>query len=270
MNHMTSAGFDHARFDKGAVANDMAAIFGDGVRSSASPRRASPIRRSGNRRGLIVAMIAGTLATTVAVGVVGGNRAIDVPAAPPIVSRPGDREPRATVRPALNRQPKVAASPAVEPIPAPAAVVAAAPDLPAEKAGAAKVSSSSARAEAIVVTSLPAATAAAIPSRSPAAVEERAAREPAINQHATCNDNSDACLSRRIDTAERQLAMAYEEAVAVGVRSRVLRDYRSEWVRARDAAIERPAYALRLYGMITADLNTFADDAAARGGAAAR
>ncbi|MHA6723936.1 hypothetical protein [Sphingomonas sp. RS2018] len=64
-----------------------------------------------------------------------------------------------------------------------------------------------------------------------------------------------------VQIAERRAAHAYEVAATVGVRPRLLRDYRLELERARGEAIARPGYAERIFGMIAADLSQLADEA---------
>lgn len=91
---------------------------------------------------------------------------------------------------------------------------------------------------------------------------------PAADRRTACdNDNdSDACIALRLGVAERRVTNAYAQAIASGVRPRVLRDYERETNRARRVSGDDPGYALHLYSMITSDLNSLAEDAEARTG----
>lgn len=97
-------------------------------------------------------------------------------------------------------------------------------------------------------------------------VDEVRPAPPAADRRTRCdNDNdSDACIALRLALAERRVANAYAQAIASGVRPRVLRDYERETNRARRVSGDEPAYALHLYSMITSDLDNLAEDAAVR------
>jgi len=88
-------------------------------------------------------------------------------------------------------------------------------------------------------------------------------RRPALASVATrreaCFDEA-SCLAPQLRAAERGVAVAYDQATQAQVRAGTLRDYRDEWLRARRVAARRPREALRIYGMIAADLRLFAED----------
>jgi hypothetical protein len=79
-----------------------------------------------------------------------------------------------------------------------------------------------------------------------------------------CDRDPDACFAARIEWADRRTGEAFETAAAAGVRPRLLREYRSEWNRARGQANDRPADALRILAMITHDLRQLTHRADAR------
>ncbi|MFK3891260.1 hypothetical protein [Sphingomonas sp. NPDC079357] len=101
--------------------------------------------------------------------------------------------------------------------------------------------------------------------RTPHVIQDQPASPPAAiaaRSRADCYDDTD-CTNVRLSAADGDVARAYAEATRSGVRVRDLRDYRGEWIRARNVAAYRPREALRIYDMVAADLRTLADAAVA-------
>lgn len=101
--------------------------------------------------------------------------------------------------------------------------------------------------------------------RSPRLIHNQPANAPAamaMGARADCFGDTD-CTNVRLYAADGDVARAYAQATASGVRVRDLRDYRSEWIRARTVAADRPREALRIYDMVAADLRALTDDAVA-------
>lgn len=236
-----------------AVAHEMAAIFGAGQRIETRGRAAPPARptrRRGVRPGM-AALLLGALGVAVAGGVMMGRDAVGpmvATAAPPVVAPRSAAAPRATVLPA-----------SVAPMAAPPEIVEARPAPAREDAPAvAQLAGPGPRPVAV-------GRVAATPESAPApaaapAVYARAALAPVARTR--CFGEED-CLNVRLYDGDGEVARAYRAATQAGVAPRTLREYRSEWLRARDVADRRPREALRIYGMIAADLFDLAGDAAA-------
>lgn len=250
-----------------AVADDMIAIFGPGVRPAAVPpstwRQTSV--RSGRRRALIVAAAGSVLAATVATGIFAGMNA----AGDPAVARTSvgvDRSPAPTRRAAVALEPptSIAAVTTVSPAPVPSLTPAPGTASTAVPQAAPVALASLTRPPAALPPAIsppPPPAPAVVRQPPPAPVARPVAPAAAAPRRNPCDVSGEACFAARIDTAEQRLTDAYEEAGLLGVRPRLLRDYRREWERARSEAAEQPQYALRLYAMITADLHTLAEDA---------
>lgn len=245
------------------VAEDMAALFGPGTRPTAAPPpRPVPVRSG--RRGRSLALGAAGLAMAVTAGVLAGTSAVG-PVVPPhgatapvrAVARalPTPRTP-APVRPvdppvtALAAAPERApsfADPVRAAAPAPtrfaAAPTAAPPDVPPAP------SRYTARPRSAAPTRFAAAP------RSPAAPSAR----PVALRGDGCLDDP-YCAAERLYDADGEVAAAYTEAAQAGVSARLLRDYKGEWLRARRVGRDRPREALRVYGMVAADLRMLATD----------
>lgn len=100
--------------------------------------------------------------------------------------------------------------------------------------------------------------------RIPRVIQDQPANPPAAiaaGPRSDCYGDAD-CTNVRLYAADGDVARAYAEATSSGVRVRDLRGYRSEWIRARNVAADRPREALRIYDMVAADLRMLADDAA--------
>ncbi len=234
-----------------AAAQDMAAIFGEGARV-ASPRAAAsppqpPARRRGKGAGM-AALFVGALGAAVAGGVMLGHDAVG---------------PAATGAPAPTLASRNAAPPrSVAPAPAAVAPVSLPP---VADAGTAEVPAAEASVPAAVPPTPPRAAppvfaeAAPVPEAAPAPA---AYAPPVRAARMRCFGDVD-CLNVRVYETDGEVARAYRTATRAGVPPRTLREYRDEWLRARDVAERRPREALRIYGMIAADLYDLAEDAAA-------
>ncbi|MEH3105085.1 MAG: hypothetical protein PGN12_14445 [Sphingomonas phyllosphaerae] len=258
------------------VADDMVAIFGEGQRAADEPLHRAD-RHVGTRRGepprsrpMIVALLgAAGFAAMIGTGVVVGKYAVGAPIVAPsprpktVAARPApvpvSRSEGETLKP-MALPPEVlpeamVASAAPSDVPASAKVVAkrlgqtetaAAPSRlePRHSRGTGELADLSSRRTPRVIQHEPA--------NPPAAV--------AASSRAACYGDID-CTNVRLYAAESDVARAYAEATSSGVRVRDLREYRSEWIRARYVAAARPREALRIYDMVAADLRMLADDA---------
>ncbi|MBW6530588.1 hypothetical protein KZ820_07550 [Sphingomonas sp. RRHST34] len=245
------------------VAKDMAALFGPGVRPApASPPRPLPVRST--RRVRSLALGAAGLAVAVTAGVLAGTSAVG-----PVVPPPGATAP---VHAGARVAPTTGASAATLPVAPPATALAAAPEpapfvtdpaRPAEPAPMADADAPTvARASAApVAPRYTASPRSAAPTRFAAAPRVPAApsARPAALRGERCLDDP-YCAAERLYEADGDVAGAYAEATQAGVSARLLRDYRGEWLRARRVGRDRPREALRVYGMIAADLHMLASD----------
>ncbi|MEH3038168.1 MAG: hypothetical protein PGN23_17000 [Sphingomonas adhaesiva] len=241
-----------------AAAQEMAAIFGEGPRI-ATPRATAPPpppARPGRRAGM-AALFVGALGVAVAGGVMLGRDAVG-PAAtsPPAPTRAARSAPLSAPLRAAPPRAAALAPTAVAPVSLPPV---AAPDVPDDTRG-------ETPAPAVVVPrAAPPAFAAAVPvpEAAPAPAPAPATYAPPVRAaRMRCFGEVD-CLNVRVYETDGEVARAYRAATRAGVPPRMLREYRDEWLRARDLAERRPREALRLYGMIAADLFDLAEDAAA-------
>ncbi|TCP31822.1 hypothetical protein [Sphingomonas sp. BK235] len=234
------------------VADDLAAIFGPGRREAppASGRAAAPPRR----RGVALAAL-GTLgvAGAVVAGVLAGTQAID-PAAVP-----APRARVAAARPAAVAPARVVVPPALAPAPQ---LAAATPPAEADPAAPRKQEPSAPPSATRVAALAPPRAGSGAPLRVETSARPRAVRA-ALPRRVRCGDDA-ACLGERLYAADGAVAGAYAEASDAGVRARLLRAYRGEWLRARDIAADEPREALRVYAMIAADLRMLAEESDAR------
>ncbi len=243
------------------VAADMAALFGPSVRPApATPPRPLPVRS--RRRGRTLALGAAGLAVAVTAGVLAGTSAVG-----PVVPPHGATAP---VRAAAPVAPRVGPAPAVTaaawPVALPPTVASAAPDAApsvTDPADPAPVAAPTAvrRSAAPVAPHYTAPPRAAAPARLAATPRLPAAAGPrpvALRDERCLDDRY--CAAVRLYEADGDVAAAYAEATQAGVRARLLRDYRGEWLRARRVGRSRPREALRVYGMIAADLHMLATD----------
>ncbi|MBW6527524.1 hypothetical protein KZ813_11800 [Sphingomonas sp. RHCKR7] len=251
------------------VAEEMAALFGPGVRpASAAPPRPLPAR-SGRRRslalgaaGLAVAVTAGVLAGTSAVGPVARSPAAPVPTRAATRAAAPSAVPNATPGPAPLALPPTVLADSPEAVP-PVAEMA----RPAERAPIDPAAPLRARATLAPVapryTAPPRPTAAERYAAAPRVPSAPAARPVAVR---AASGNGERCLDdpycagERLYDADGEVAAAYAEATQAGVSARLLRDYRGEWLRARRVGRSRPREALRVYGMVAADLRMLATD----------
>jgi hypothetical protein len=238
------------------VAGDMAAIFGDDLRTDrtvAPPAVAPAMAGASRRRRPVMAVALAGVALSIAAGAVIGRSAFDNPG--------GTANMRADAAAARSRaaavaRPQAAPSPLVAPVSLP-------PVAPADTVAEAAVAAP-ARAVAGRYAAVRAPVAAALPGRPVVAeATDMGGAPPAMPAAAgrRCFDAID-CTNVRLYAAEGEVADAYAVASSAGVRARLLRGYRDEWVRTRRLAAGQPGEALRRYGMIAADLNDLADDAA--------
>lgn len=250
------------RFDSATiarhVADDLGSIFGADRRpdeppiAGSSAIAAEPVRAS--RKPLVALIGVGALAVMVAGGLVAGNEATGGTPAP-------------TERTRIASPAPVPAQPVV-------ALTAAAPPAPIEATAAAPVATVDREAPVARPRVMPERFVGnedrqpldllPVPARPfyPAADET----EPTVvvpARRVSCEERGD-CPDTALLAADRQVANAYNDAISAGVRNRDLRDYRAEWIRARSRAAGDPQGALRIYGMVAADLNTLAQDAATR------
>ena len=225
------------------VGDDMAAIFGAERRAAiATPAISS--RRPRRSRLVMGVLVAGGLTAVVGAGLLAGGSVVGLPAS----AAPDSRAP--TVRRAAAPPPTFAVAGPLAPVSASVPAAVNPPPTPFQPAPGAAVPA--------VRPVAPVATATVI-ARPP--LEQRATPGP---PPADC-DSDGSCIDGQLEAAERDIADAYAEATNAGVRARILRGYRNEWLRARDQADGRPREALRLYAMMTADLHNLSEDAVAAG-----
>lgn len=242
------------------VADDMAAIFGRELRSApaALPVLAHPERLRRKRRPWLAMLAAGGVVTMLTAGIVGGSNVMEAPAAAPakrIATKRPQPLPQPAAVPAVAPQPVQIADATPSLPPSPNAVADDAPVTPAAPAPRPYVSTRDIVAEA---PPRPVARPVERPSYAP----DRAAVLATAPTRSACFDEA-SCLAPQLRSAERTVAVAYDQATMAQVRAGTLRDYRDEWLRARRVAVRRPREALRIYGMIAADLRVFAEDAPA-------
>ena len=258
------------------VAQDMEMIFG------ALPRQAVPVVprpepevRSRSRNWARLAAM-GLLSVTAAAGVITGNSVTATPAAPPSASEP-------TIASLATRPPVTAAAPALASSSVPAATAPGerTPTITPASAGGARTfvaaplqpqtqtQTQTRQAYRPPVTTQQAAepsVAPAPPAPAPAAYREPQAPAAAAPTRIVvdCDRDPQACFAARLEWADRRTGEAFETAAAAGVRPKTLREYRSEWNRARGKADDRPGDALRIMAMITHDLKQLTTHPAAR------
>ncbi|MBB3694271.1 hypothetical protein [Sphingomonas sp. BK580] len=241
------------------VAEDMAALFGPGVRPApATPPRPLPVR-SGHRRRTLALGVAG-VAVAVTAGVLAGTSAVGPAATPPAVTAPA----RAA---APRERPTVA--PSVTPVTLPPADAAPARDV-ADAAGPAAApiehAAPAVARDGVAVARAPEVPRFAAPRAAGPARFAAAPRVPSVPPARAVSARGERCLDdpycagARLYDADGEVAAAYADASDAGVSARLLRDYRGEWLRARRVGRERPREALRVYGMIAADLRLLATD----------
>jgi hypothetical protein len=260
------------------VADDMAAIFGEGQREvdEASRRAARHVgarqgKRSRSRPMIVTLLSVAGFAAMIGTGVVVGKNTVGAANVGP--SRPKTIAARPAPMPASRSEGRTLAPMALPPEAMSDPMVASATpaDLPA---------TATATATTIAERPVQANTASAPPRfesrntrgdderadvsfrRTPRVIQDQPANPPAAiaaGSRAECYGDTDCTLY----AADGDVARAYAEATSSGVRARDLRDYRSEWIRARNVAADRPREALRIYDMVAADLRTLADDAVA-------
>lgn len=242
------------------VADDMAAIFGREVRSApaALPVLAHPERLRRRRRPWLAMLAAGGVLAMLTAGIVGGSNVMEAPVAAPakrVATKRPQPLPQPAAVPAVAPQPvQIAdATPALPPSPD-----AGTEDAPVTPEAPAPRPYTPAREMSIDAPPRPVAPRVERPSYAP----ERAAVLATAPVRSACFDEA-SCLAPQLRSAERTVAIAYDQATMAQVRAGTLRDYRDEWLRARRVAVRRPREALRIYGMIAADLRVFAEDAPA-------
>ena len=260
------------------VADDMVAIFGEGRRAvDEASRRANRhvVALQGRRprsRPMIVTLfgVAG-FAAMIGTGVVVGKDTVGAAIVGPS-ARPKTITARPAAMPASRFEGRTPTPAALPPGAMPDVMVAsAAPlDVPASATAVAK------RLNQVKTVSAPARLepqntrgngerADVVFRRTPRVIQNQPANPPdtiATGSRADCYGDTD-CTNVRLYAADGDVARAYAEATSSGVRMRDLRDYRSEWNRARNIAADRPREALRIYDMVAADLHRLADDAVA-------
>ncbi len=259
------------------VNGDMVAIFGPDQRIDPKPTGRTQSVRPSSRRGMIIATFLGVAGLMLAAGVVGGKSVLNAASSGASATSgvykaanfplPNSRQ-EAALASRVQRSPvlalksepeKGAPTPAIAPIqPVTASATTASARQSAGSgladAGLQPVPDVVPRRSAIFVQS-----AASADVARPAAVEDRRAKStPPIVGRPSCSLNG--CVDPRLPSDEQEVASAYQEATIAGVRSRTLRDYRAEWVRARGLASKRPAEAARIYGMIKSALRLLAAD----------
>ena len=252
------------------VADDMAAIFGREQRSDAValPVLARPDRVRRRRRPWRAVLATGGVVTMLAVGVVAGSTVMEAPDAVPVkavAARRTTPPPRQAAAPVELAAPAMPVAPVAPVALAATTVQPSVPPVPAgEPAAMPPPVSAAPRARAGVAEDVADALPRPVPRSEP--VERLVPvpdRRPALASVATrreaCFDEA-SCLAPQLRAAERGVAVAYDQATQAQVRAGTLRDYRDEWLRARRVAARRPREALRIYGMIAADLRLFAED----------
>jgi hypothetical protein len=242
------------------VADDMAAIFGRELRSDAAalPILVRPEQLHRKRRPWLAALAAGGVVTMLAAGIVGGSNVMEAPvaaAAKSVATKRPHPLPQPAAVPVVAPQPVQVADATPSLPPSPVTVEEDAPVTPEAAAPRPYVTNRDIVADA---PPRPVAPRVERPSYAP----ERAAALATAPARSTCFDEA-SCLAPQLRSAERTVAVAYDQATMAQVRAGTLRDYRDEWLRARRVAVKRPREALRIYGMIAADLHVFAEDAPA-------
>ncbi|MGK6322515.1 hypothetical protein ACMGDM_05465 [Sphingomonas sp. DT-51] len=232
----------------------MAAIFGTSVRpDTASPPPRYAAARPRRRRHLVALGGAG-LAVAVAAGVLLGTSAV-TPVTPDARStRAVQSHVAAAPRPAVAPSLPPEVVPAVTPAPVLAARAPAVEPEPEPETMAAQPAAAVPRPRAYALAPRVPSTVRALPDTRRGAVKQVRRWDDG------CLDDI-SCAGARLYDADGAVADAYAEATQQGVSARLLRDYRDEWLRARRVGRDRPREALRLYGMIGADLRTLAADA---------
>jgi len=258
------------------VKDDMVAIFGSDQRSDEQAMiRAQPAQSRTRRKVIIAALTVCGLASMLAAGVVGGKSVLHadarraaeasglykvpkVPSSPrqsvgtdsgvqlmSNIAVPAEVEPgQSTARPVASVQPTTPASP-------PRSVADANPAGRVTQRGANQVT---------MRDEVPQAVALGPEARPPVEGDtERAQSVPASLDRPSCSTRAD-CFAPLLRSREQEVAAAYEQAAIAGVRPKTLREYRSEWSRARRLIATRPAEAARVYGMVAADLRLLAAD----------
>lgn len=258
------------------VADDMAAIFGEGQRAGdetlrrADPHVGAPQGTRQRSRPLIVTLLSvAGLAATIGTGVVVGNSVGAANADPS--ARPTTVAARPAPMPASGAENRTPTPMALPPEVMPDAMVASAapPDLPASATAVARppkqaMAASTPPRLAFRETRDDGERPDVSFRRIPRVIQDQPANPPAAiaaGPRSDCYGDAD-CTNVRLYAADGDVARAYAEATSSGVRVRDLRGYRSEWIRARNVAADRPREALRIYDMVAADLRMLADDAA--------
>jgi hypothetical protein len=245
------------------VAEDMAALFGPGVRpASATPPRPLPVRS--RRRGRALALGAAGLAAAVTAGVLAGTSAVGPVLPPHGATAPVRVAARAVPTPAAPAPMRSIAAPATalaaasEPAPTVADPVRATESAPTGYAAAPLAVRPSAAPVPPRYTAPPRSAAPTRFAAAPRVPSAPTARRVALRGERCLDDPY--CTAERLYDADGVVAGAYAEATEAGVSPRLLRDYRGEWLRARRVGRDRPREALRVYGMIAADLHMLATD----------
>lgn len=259
------------------VAGDMAAIFGESQRSTDDAlhrpdRHVGALQGKPARSRLMVTTLLGTagLAAMIGIGVVVGKNAVGS-----ALDRPSARPKTAVARRAAMPAPRAGGetlTPMLPPEAMPDAEVATANplDLPASAITVdkrLKVSRSASAPPRLAYRNSrdDGERADVLFRRTPRVIQNEPENLPAAiasGARADCYGDID-CTNARLYAADGEVARAYAEATSSGVRVRDLRDYRQEWIRARNVAAARPGEALRIYDMVAADLRMLADDAIA-------
>ncbi|MBB4153220.1 hypothetical protein GGQ80_001108 [Sphingomonas jinjuensis] len=240
------------------VADDLSSIFGEDRRLRETIDDLAPVKAavapSASRKPLMALIGVGALAVMVTGGLIAGNEATGGTPAPAYrtqIATPAPTPVQPVVALAAATPPAPAETMAAEPF---AGAEREAPAAPSRLVRARDVGGDVRRPE----VALPA------PARPFDATDEALVPTVVVPaRRLTCDDRGD-CPDTPLLAADRQVADAYNDAIGAGVRNRDLRDYRAEWIRARTRAAGDPQGALRIYGMVAADLTTLAQEAAAR------
>jgi len=223
---------------------------------------ARPDRVRRRRRPWRAVLATGGVVTMLAVGVVAGSTVMEAPDAVPakaVAARrttPPPRQAAAPVELAAPAMPVALAATTVQP---------SVPPVPAgEPAALPPPVSAASRAREGVAEDVADALPRPVPRSEPVerlvpVLDRRPALASVATRREACFDEA-SCLAPQLRAAERGVAVAYDQATQAQVRAGTLRDYRDEWLRARRVAARRPREALRIYGMIAADLRLFAED----------
>lgn len=248
-----------------AVAQDMESIFGAQLRPMAPVvPRPEPEVLSRSRNWARLAAV-GLLSVTAVAGVLAGKSVTASPAARSVSTAPARAPsipPAASVAAPAVAQP--AAIPASEPRPQVAAEMAApAMDTTRIIVAAPAQPAPAPRPRYVAAPDGEPAVAPGPPAPAPVTYREPPAPAP-TRIVVDCDRDPQACFAARLEWADRRTGEAFEDAAAAGVRPKTLREYRSEWNRARGEADSRPGEALRILAMITHDLKQLTNDADAR------